>query len=94
MLTDASGAGNCSLSLTIDTGTRLRYSDGMSRNELEDLKREAIRQGWRIVQGRRHLKWYPADQDMPFVVTSATPSDHRAIRNIRSDLKRSGLKLE
>lgn len=81
------------VTLALDSNTRLQYSEGMSRNELDELRREAIRQGWRIVQAGRHMKWYPVDPDKPFVTTSVTPSDHRAIQNIKSDLRRSGLTL-
>lgn len=53
---------------------------------------EAIRQGWRIEKTARcHLKWRAPTGAL--VVTSSTPSDQRAVRNIVSDLKRGGLKL-
>ena len=58
--------------------------------ELAKLKAEAEAQGWRIeVRKAGHLTWYsPAGG---FVITSATPSDRRAIMNIRRDLRRYGL---
>jgi hypothetical protein len=58
--------------------------------ELANLKAEAEAQGW-VIELRKsgHYRWLsPAGG---FVVTSMTPSDRRAILNIRRDLKKYGL---
>jgi hypothetical protein len=58
--------------------------------ELEQLKAQAEAQGW-VIQLRKtgHYRWLSPTGG--FVVTSSTPSDHRAVLNIRRDLKRYGL---
>jgi hypothetical protein len=52
----------------------------------------ALRAGWRIerTQGG-HFKWSPPIGRI--IYTSSTPSDHRAMRNVRADLKREGLQV-
>jgi hypothetical protein len=83
------------MSCPLDVNTGLRYADTMTtRKDMEDLQREAIAQGWRIVKGRKHVKWIPPDPGKPIVVSAATPSDHRAVKNTRSLLRRSGLRRE
>jgi predicted RNA binding protein YcfA (HicA-like mRNA interferase family) len=63
-------------------------------DDLKSLRKLAIKQGWRVETTRGgHIKWYPV-HGTEFVVTSSTPSDYRAIRNIRSMLKRYGLVLD
>lgn len=48
-------------------------------------------QGWRIEKGNGgHIKAYPPDKTMPIVVMASTPSDARAIKNIRAMVRRSG----
>lgn len=92
---DHAGSGDCRLTLTLDVNTGLRYSEGMSsaaQKRIAELRREAIRQGWRIIEGR-HLKWLPPDREAGIVVTARTPSDHRAIKNIEAELRRHGLEL-
>jgi len=80
------------LSPSVDTLAGFVYSHGMShRKDLDKLRKTAESQGWRIVQGRGgHLKWYPPNPEHSMVVTAATPSDRRAIMNIRAELKRRG----
>lgn len=84
------------LSMTLDVATRLRYSVGMSKSDrqrLEQLRREAISQGWRIIDHGGHTKWLPPDPSAGFVTVAGTPSDPRAIRNIESELRRKGLNI-
>jgi hypothetical protein len=53
---------------------------------------EARRQGWRVEQtgkSSRHLKWYSPD-GKAVIVSSSTPSDHRAIKNHLALLRRAG----
>jgi predicted RNA binding protein YcfA (HicA-like mRNA interferase family) len=47
-------------------------------------------QGWRVELGGRHYKCFPPDKTLPMVVIAATPSDHRAWKNILGFLRRSG----
>lgn len=37
--------------------------------------------------GKKHLKWKHPDKSKPFVITSGTPSDKRALERIKSDLR-------
>jgi hypothetical protein len=64
-----------------------------SNKDINLLIRLAIAQGWSVVQRRNaHLKWIAPTG---FVYFSAfTPSDNRAIKNIRADLKRAGLRVD
>lgn len=57
------------------------------------LARHALSQGWTI--GRTnggHLRWKSPTGDPYF--TPSTPSDHRAVKNARSDMERMGLPKE
>jgi hypothetical protein len=46
--------------------------------------------GWQITLNKsRHYKLLPPHDNMTIVVTSLSPSDHRAIANIRADIRRS-----
>jgi hypothetical protein len=47
-------------------------------------------QGWRYEYTGRHAKLYPADKQYPPIVFSVTPSDHRAIKNFKALVRRSG----
>lgn len=61
--------------------------------EVRRLIRFAIKLGWTVeVTGSGHLKWKPPDGS-PFVVSSRTPSDPRALQNLRAYLRRAGLPL-
>lgn len=64
-------------------------SGGRSR-DIEQLVREARRQGWRIERtaGRRYMMWSPKG-DGP-VFASSTPSDPNALKNIVRALRRLG----
>jgi hypothetical protein len=54
---------------------------------------KASEQGWTVsVRRNTHLKWV---SPLGYVYFScATPSDNRAIKNIKADLKKAGLKLD
>lgn len=66
-----------------------------AKREIKDLIRIALDQGWRVEQLRSgHWRFLPADTNVRAVVTGGTPSDPRAVKNLRSDLRRSGLKLD
>lgn len=56
----------------------------------KDLKRTATRDGWRVITtGRNHLKWLSPD-GRTMLFTGATPSDWRAIKNHKANMKRAG----
>jgi len=60
------------------------------------LMREAERQGWTVTKSKKrgHYKWIPADKSMQIVISSFSPkSSVRALQNLISQLKRSGLVL-
>lgn len=61
--------------------------------ELNDMFKKLLDQGWRVVQTpNNHFKCYPPGGG-PFVTTAGTPSDYRAIKNIRARLRRAGALL-
>lgn len=63
-----------------------------SNREYRDLIEIAEAQGWIVTMRRsRHLKWTAPDGWSYF--SASTPSDHRAIKNLRAALVRHGLDL-
>jgi hypothetical protein len=46
--------------------------------------------GWRYDVGGRHPKLWPADRAFNFIPVPTTPSDHRALRNFTSAVRRAG----
>lgn len=60
--------------------------------EINEIVDSLIEQGWRVERGK-HLCAYPPDPAYRMVYFASTPSDNRAIKNIKSDLRRSGAKL-
>lgn len=63
-----------------------------SNKDLKVLLRLARKQQWRILTTGKHLKWYAPD-GTTLIVTAASPSDKRALMNIRRDLRQGGLKF-
>ena len=62
-----------------------------STRELKDLMKEARAVGFTIEKTRGdHLKWIGPQGGMPYF-SSATPSDNRAVHNIKSALVKMGL---
>jgi hypothetical protein len=61
-----------------------------SSKELNELIKQAEAQGWTIVKtNRSHIKWLsPVTNGVVF--TSSTPSDGRALANIKRDLRVNG----
>jgi hypothetical protein len=50
--------------------------------------------GWTVEPTRNgHWKFTPPDKSLPPIITGSTPSDGRALRNFRADLKRAGLEI-
>ena len=62
----------------------------MSDKNLNDLIKIATAQGWVItIRNNNHLKWKSPSGFVYF--SSYTPSDFRAVKNIRAALVREGL---
>lgn len=63
------------------------------KDELKGLRKAAEAQGWtvRITNGG-HLRWDSPKGGKP-IFTASTPSDRRALANIRSMLRAAGLDL-
>jgi len=59
------------------------------RNEIKKIIIELRRQGWRI-ESNKHWHAYPPNPSKRMVSFASTPSDHRAIMNIKHDLRRQG----
>lgn len=61
--------------------------------ELKELIDVARKHGWTVTKARRrnHLKFVSPDKDVPMIHAAATPSDHRAVKNIRAWLRKAGL---
>lgn len=74
---------------------RPRRRTARDGREVEDLADLARHQGWRVERTRSgHWRFLPPNPSLPAVVASGTPSDWRALRNFRAQLRRSGLALE
>lgn len=64
------------------------------KKEIARLRRLAEDCGWTVEHTRgNHLRWLPPDGGS-FVISSATPSDHRALLNLRAHLRQRGLPAE
>ena len=57
---------------------------------LKELARKAESQGWRVQKGN-HLKWFAPD-GRTLIVTGCTESDHRALKNTLSRMRRAGFR--
>jgi RNA 3'-terminal phosphate cyclase len=59
------------------------------KKDMQQLARKAERQGWTVViTGGTHIKWTsPAGEK---VFSSYSPSDHRAIKNTITNLRKKG----
>lgn len=68
-------------------GPRPRARD----KQTDALVRAAWDAGWRVEQGRKHIRVYPPDPTQAIVTIAGTPSDHRTVKNTRAQLRRSGL---
>jgi hypothetical protein len=61
-----------------------------------DLTRKVIKaaadQGWTVeLNKNNHLRFVPPCKNLPIVTSSGTPSDVRAVKNLISQLRHSGL---
>lgn len=62
--------------------------------DMRAVAKKAIAQGWQITRRNGgHIRWLPPQEDQPIVITPATPSEARGIRNAIKALERSGLVL-
>lgn len=62
--------------------------------KLRKIRKRARNQGWTIeITGSGHLKWVPPKKSEDIVFSASTPSDHRALKNLLSRLKKSGLSI-
>lgn len=60
--------------------------------DFRELREIAEQQGWTVaVRNNGHLVWTSPTGGK--VYTSATPSDHRAVKNIKRDLRKYGLRV-
>ncbi|MHB8730522.1 MAG: type II toxin-antitoxin system HicA family toxin [bacterium] len=60
---------------------------------IKDLIKAALAQGWRVdTTTRGHLRFWPLDKSLPPSISSGTPGDWRAVRNLLADLRRKGFK--
>jgi len=66
---------------------------GTAVKGLEEVIRAAREQGWAVSQtGKLHIRLVPPDPTRPIVIAAGTPSDVRAVRNLISQARRSGLR--
>lgn len=62
-----------------------------SKKDLLVLIKIALKAGWRVEPTKNgHFKWI-APNSVDIVFSSSTPSDHRALENLKHDLRRRGL---
>lgn len=67
---------------------RIEASDG--KRLIKEWMKLAIEQGWTVEKtGGGHWKFKPPTG--PFVIAPSSPSDHRSVLNLRSELRRKGL---
>lgn len=63
----------------------------MNKREIDQLIRDAQTwQGWRVVEAKKGWMLYPPDKSLSGVMVHRTPSDWRAWKNLRSELRRRG----
>lgn len=66
----------------------------MANKDVEELRRQAIQQGWVVTSGTLHYKFHPPEtENAPpsgFITVSKTPRGQQVIKNIKADLKRCG----
>jgi hypothetical protein len=64
-----------------------------AKKDIAALEKLARKQDWTVEPTRGgHLRWTPAGGGQPYF-SSKTPSDSKAISNIKSDLRKRGLVL-
>jgi len=59
--------------------------------EIKQLMMQAIKQGWNVkVRNSGHMVWTSPNPKVGPIFSSQTPSDWRAIKKIKSQLRRAG----
>lgn len=59
-----------------------------NNKDMNDLINKLKRMQWRVVLAKKHLKLLPPDSQNTMFVVSKTPSDIRAYRNFKNQIKR------
>lgn len=70
----------------------------MGKSDKQEIRRiirvlddSALNPGWRVVlQSNGHHLAFPPDKSIRAISIPGTPSDHRALLNLKSQLKRAG----
>lgn len=74
--------------------TRNVHKMKIKDDNLRDLLTLAEQQGFEVTRtGSNHYKVLPPDESHRPIFHSSTPSDHRALKNFRSEMIRAGLKV-
>lgn len=64
-------------------------------SELAELFKLAEDQGWTVEWTKKgHVRLTPNDPNMPTIFAASTPSDWRGVKNMKSRMKRAGLKVD
>lgn len=62
--------------------------------DVQKIADKAVAAKWVVEHtDNQHLRFKPPQRDKPIVIYSMTSSDWRAIRNLRSQLRKSGLNI-
>lgn len=65
------------------------------RREVQRIVERLAQQGWAVsISGHSHWRLCPQDKQYAVQFVSFTPSDYRAIKNIRSQLRKAGAQLD
>lgn len=63
-----------------------------NKNDFKDMIKAAEKAGWTVERTRGgHLRW--KSPKGPVVFSASTPSDHRAVKNHVSEMRKAGLNL-
>jgi hypothetical protein len=62
--------------------------------DIDDIVRTAVKAGWRVEQSHgKHKVLFPPDPNQAQVVMPISISDYRAVKNLKSQLRKSGLQI-
>jgi hypothetical protein len=73
-----------------DTREKYGWAVASAKKELKEIVKEAEEQGWRVKTNRQGHPMFFAPDGINIVTAGGTPSDHRAVANLLSDLRRNG----
>jgi hypothetical protein len=68
----------------------IKYTNNKDINEMIA---KVVEQGWEVRPGKGHVKVCPPDKTLSCVTVASTPSDHRAIKNMRAEFRKRGAQL-